>query len=496
MNFQSKPEMQNGVITAILKKYWIVIFLIIYVPVSYLIYGHAKLFDDNFIYLQYAKHFIEHGELSFNTGEKIYAFTSPLWQILYIIVYYFIRSEYIAPFLSISFALLTILTCYFLLKDYFKQWSLLFPVMLIIAFDPVFIKHIYNGMETSLVSLLSYIIIAGIILTGKIKKESLLGLIFGLFMLVRLESLILSLLAIIYLILKGELKLKGGLKIVLSALAVCLPWFMFVFFYFGRILPDTFGAKGADYPLGMSFYKNIFDIAKIFGGNYIFLFIISLISLNQIKGFFNTFRLKYFLVCLIVIIYALFYSLVITGENVYARYLCIAAPVIIFLYILFISYSEENIYRLRIKYYIAAFLLIASSIFYSGIDKQLVESTKIIQSSVVTWVSENTQKDSYISYATIGELGYYTQRRIFDPQGLINREISGYYREGKIVDYYLLKKPDYLIDVPEETVNKLRDHAKVELKKEFIVDLRYLLRHKLSHRASTYTMRVYKIEYN
>src|ERR1035437_8701915 len=117
MNFQFSPVSKNIGPIAVFRKYWIVFFLIIYIPISYLIYGHAKLFDDNYINLQYAKHFIEHGELSFNAGQKSYAFTSPLWQILYVLAYCFIRSEYIAPVLSLTFAILTILFCYYLLKD-------------------------------------------------------------------------------------------------------------------------------------------------------------------------------------------------------------------------------------------------------------------------------------------------------------------------------------------------------------------------------------------
>jgi hypothetical protein len=495
MSFQSSPAKSDNILFTILVKYQIVIFLIIYIPISYLIYGHAKLFDDNYINLQYAKHFIEHGELSFNAGQKSYAFTSPLWQILYVLAYCFIRSEYIAPVLSLTFAILTILFCYYLLKDYFKQWSLLFPVMLIIVFDPIFIKHIYNGMETTFVFFLSYVIIGGIVLTGKIKNKLLLGVIFGLFLLVRPESLILSLLTILYLLLKGEVNLKGLAIIVLSAMAVNIPWFVFAYLYFGRILPDTFGAKGGDYPLGMSFYKNIFDEIKIFGGNYIFLILISLLSIKKATSFFKQNKLKCILVTLIVVIFSLFYSLVITGENVYARYLSIASPVIILLFILYNSYYEENPGKLKIIFYTAAILLIATSVFYSRIDKQLVENSNKIQGTVLQWVLANTPPESYISYATIGELGYYSQRKIFDPQGLINREISKYYMAGKIENYYLLKKPDYLIAVPEATISKLRKYASIELKKEYIFDIRFLLRHKLSSRSSTDTLRIYKINY-
>jgi hypothetical protein len=475
------------------ERYWIFLYIALYLPLAYLIYGHARLLDDNYIYLQYARHFIEHGEFSFNLGEKSYAFTSPLWQIIYIIFFYFIRSEYIAPFLSLSFAVATIFFCYFTFKSLLKEKLLLLPVIIIISFDPIFIKHIFNGMETTFASFLTYLILLGAIITGKIKNEFSLGLVLGLFILVRPESLILSLLTLVYFLLSGRMKLKGLVKITLSTLVVCLPWFLFAYFYFGKILPDTFGAKGGDYPLGASIFKNIFDVLKIFGGNYIALFMISLFSINKFTSFYKGDKLKYFLFFMIVVSYVLFYSLVISNETIYARYLFIPAHVIILFFILFINNISIPLSSLKIKYYLAAFLMIITSIFYSRLDKQLVENTKVIQNKVISWVMENTPQNSYISFGIIGEVGYKTQRRIFDPQGLLNRDISHYNISGRIADYYHLKKPDYLINVPETTVNKLRQYADIELKKEFVSDSRSLLRQFISSHSSTDTLRIYKL---
>jgi hypothetical protein len=137
--------------------------------------------------------------------------------------------------------------------------------------------------------------------------------------------------------------------------------------------------------------------------------------------------------------------------------------------------------------------MIITSIFYSRLDKQLVENTKFIQNKVISWVMENTQQNSYISFGIIGEVGYKTQRRIFDPQGLLNRDISHYNISGRIADYYHLKKPDYLINVPETTVNKLRQYADIELKKEFVSDSRSLLRQFIGSHSSTNTLKIYKL---
>jgi hypothetical protein len=307
--------------------------------------------------------------------------------------------------------------------------------------------------------------------------------------------MIISTLTVIYLVLNKELKLKGLIKIILMAVIICLPWYLFAYLYFGKILPDTFGAKGGDYTIGRSFFKNIFDIVKIFGGNYIFLLLISLLSVSNIVRFFNTGKLKYTFVFLVVILYILFYSLFISAENIYARYLAITSPVITLLFILFNLYDSFNLQKTKTRFFIAAFLLLVSSVFYSRFDKQLVDNANMIQDSVVTWAQNNTPQNSYISYATIGKLGYFTDRKVFDPQGLINRDISKYYLAGNIEDYYILKRPDYLIGIPGATLSKLRKYGSIDLKKEFIFDIRFLLRQRLSTHSDTDTIRIYKINY-
>jgi len=141
-------------------------------------------------------------------------------------------------------------------------------------------------------------------------------------------------------------------------------------------------------------------------------------------------------------------------------------------------------------------ILLITGFTISRMDKVMVGNYSRTEKEIINWVNNNTSKDSYITRARIGEIGFKTQRRIFDLMGLINRDIAGYYNSNKITDYYLLKKPDYLIGVDDNIVESLKPFAQVNLLKEYKMDYRYLLRQKLSGSESRYdTIKVYKVDW-
>jgi len=489
--------LQNNKLSQFLNRYWVVLFLILYIPVSYFLYGHAKLFDDNYIYLQYAKHFVENKELSFNLGEKSYAFTSPVWMILCIILYPLISYELIPVLLSLLFSLLTILLCWYLLKDALKN-NLILPLAIIfIAFEPNFLRHTYNGFETSLTYLLSYLIILGIIHTGKIRNGYYIGAIFGLFMLVRPESIIFSFLTLLYLLVSRKINIKGIIRAAVSGIIIVLPWVIFTFLYFGKILPDTFGAKGGDYHSGLNLTHNLLNSAFIIGGNYFPIFILMALNFKKIPDYLSGNKLKYSFMILVIAVYVFFYSIVLSNELIYARYLCIIFPVFITLSILFIDFSIPTVRKSAICFSIVILIFLGTAFTISRLDKKLADSGHTTENEIIGWVNKNTNKDNYISRIRIGEIGFKTQRRIFDPVGLINRDIAGYYQSGKIIDYYFIKKPDYLIDPPIYIVEALKKRCNINVVKEFKIKIRLLVRQAiLNYTDRNNTLKIYKIDWN
>jgi len=404
--------------------------------------------------------------------------------------------ELIPVLLSTIFSILTIILCYYFLNDSFKNKLTLFISLLIISFDPNFLKHAFNGMETSFTYFLSYLILLGIIYSGKIKNNYFMGAIFGIFLLVRPESGLLSILTIIYLLFSRKIGLKGVIQILVSGLIIVLPWIIFTYLYMGKLLPDTFGAKGGDYTLGLNLFKNLISIARIFAGNYFPIFILALIFITKTPKFFKKEELKNMIIFLVVGMYILFYSVIFNNDIIYARYLCVIFPFFIMSFISFAEFSLPDVRKLNIALASVFMILLITGFTISRMDKVMVGNYSRTEKEIINWVNNNTSKDSYITRARIGEIGFKTQRRIFDLMGLINRDIAGYYNSNKITDYYLLKKPDYLIGVDDNIVESLKPFAQVNLLKEYKMDYRYLLRQKLSGSESRYdTIKVYKVDW-
>jgi len=241
------------------------------------------------------------------------------------IVPFYVPRTYSCP-PEYNFLILTIILCYYFLNDSFKNKLTLFISLLIISFDPNFLKHAFNGMETSFTYFLSYLILLGIIYSGKIKNNYFMGAIFGIFLLVRPESGLLSILTIIYLLFSRKIGLKGVIQILVSGLIIVLPWIIFTYLYMGKLLPDTFGAKGGDYTLGLNLFKNLISIARIFAGNYFPIFILALIFITKTPKFFKKEELKNMIIFLVVGMYILFIQLFST-MTLFTQDICVYIPV-------------------------------------------------------------------------------------------------------------------------------------------------------------------------
>jgi len=99
--------------------------------------------------------------------------------------------------------------------------------------------------------------------------------------LVRPESIIFSFLTLLYLLVSRKINIKGIIRAAVSGIIIVLPWVIFTFLYFGKILPDTFGAKGGDYHSGLNLTHNLLNSAFIIGGNYFPIFILMALNFKK-----------------------------------------------------------------------------------------------------------------------------------------------------------------------------------------------------------------------
>ena len=445
--------------------YILFILLTIFIVLSFYEYGSFKLVDDTYIYLQYARNIIYHHQVAFNLDEKSYAFTSPLWLTLIVIGSLVSgTSLYIPEILSVLFSSGTIVVWWYLLKKYDLSNQSITFLILFILLDPNLLKHSHIGMEAALSYFLSSLLLYICFFTKNKWKPQIIGAIVGLFYLVRPESLLLSAFIIIWLYKERAIIKKDILKILLFALLINLPWIIFSLLYFHRFFPSTFGAKGASYPLGLKFSQHSISELKILLGNYI----VQIIFIVYFSVKYKDIRYTTSWTFAIIFSYCLFYSLSLSNELVYARYFCIIFPILNFN---FISAAKKINFKRKFTFILVSTLLVLlflQSIIFSSINNRYFYNGEHLETEIINWVNSNTNPHSLIVRGRIGEIAYQTNRRILDPVGLINPEITQYYLNKRIVDFYIKEKPDYFIgDSYDNIIKELKPEAKITLMAEF-----------------------------
>ncbi len=127
-----------------------------------------------------------------------------------------------------------------------------------------------------------------------------------------------------------------------------------------------------------------------------------------------------------------------------------------FLILLLLSFVFLMI-TIKFKLYYSFFIIVILVSLYGYIFNidYFVRKTKCVNDINVEmgkWLKENTSEKEVIAIHDIGAIGYFSDRRIIDLVGLINNDILPYRfkKNGKnILQYLLIKKPDYLVIYPE-----------------------------------------------
>lgn len=443
----------------------LLLLLVVFVILSFYEYGSFKLVDDTYIYLQYARNIILHHQVAFNIGEKSYGFTSPLWLMLIVIGELLSNLSTTVPeILSIIFSCLTIIIWWQILKKYNLRAISVTILLLVIILDPNLLKHSHIGMETTLGYFLSSLLILLFFYTEVGENLGTIGIVIGLFVLTRPESILLSVILCLWLYSRKKISIQNIVKVFIYATFVILPWILFSLLYFHQIFPSTFGAKGASYPLGLRFAQHSVTELEILIGNY---FIpIVLISFLTLK--YKDIREITKWTFLIFIIYFLFYSVFLSNELVYARYFCIIFPVLNFNFVVALQkINFEKILNVVLSFFLMSIFLMQSLV-YSSLNNKFFKQGETLEDRIVRWVNSNTSPNSVIVRGRIGKIGYLTGRKILDPVGLINPEITKYYLKGDVANFYKKEKPDYFIgDNFDRMISGLKNGAKVSLLEEF-----------------------------
>lgn len=424
--------------------------LLIWGTVSYFLYSFFNLTDDTYIYLTYARNFIESGELSFNKGDLTYGFTSPLWLALIIILSPIFKNILLIPtFLSISFAIAYLLLWWRIInleEINFKHKLLFFTI---ISLDPNLVKHAYTGLETTAVYFFSLLLLYYFILRNRKNNNSVfIGILIGLAYLVR-PDLMLFIVILFLFNYKSVFSNKNAISILIS-LIIIVPWLIFSKMYFGGFFPSTFYAKGADYPIGRYFVTNLVSSFSILSITYFApLVILILKMITQRKDSLSATSNNYNLTLIaLTLSYILFYSLTISNEFVFSRYFSMLFPAF-FLALLFSLRIMPTGKKFNISakaYYLIPIYFLIVSFLHSTFYKAIYRDSELTENKIIAWVNDNTTSEDHVYRDRIGKIAFLTNRYIVDPVGIINKDISKYKLNNEVAIYYKKKNTSVFIN--------------------------------------------------
>lgn len=201
----------------------------------------AWISDDGYITLRTVWNFIHGYGLTWNVDERVQAYTHPLWMLLLSTVAFCLRSVYLSDILlSLGISGLTAALFAFRIA---KSPLVAAVGLLLLAASKTFVDFSTSGLENPLTHLF-IVLFAIVFFQSKESKRYLpwLSLLGCLMLLNRMDTVLLFLPALFYVLYRVPHKLKA-LRTLLLAFLPFVLWECFSLFYYGSLFPNTAYAK-------------------------------------------------------------------------------------------------------------------------------------------------------------------------------------------------------------------------------------------------------------
>ncbi len=449
------------------------------------LYWYSEISDDAYISFRYARNLAQGDGLTYNPGERVEGFSNFLWVILLAVQLRChvtdlgLAAKILGLLCSGGTILLVPLLFRRLYPDLDPLWSVLPAAML--AFNPSFASWTTRGLEVPLFVLL---LTAVVLLFASRTHETaagltLLMLLFTGLSLSRPEGIMYLAVPAIDAVRhsRDRRRLWHDLTLILVVAAFFVLFLIWRRYYFGELYPNTFFAK---ITYGLPFF------AKPRGTRYVAFFLlqrnraftISLILASLTAAAVRRFR---FLLLAPVVI-GLAYAWYVNGDWMdNYRFL---VPILPFLLIGLVGslavIPRFTRSRRAAAYALGAVLLLGA--WQAAGDLRIDSDTRYMRRGgdlvfkdrhtwwiapwrlpqrgfepplwePSRWVMENARESSLTAFPDIGFLGYVTNARIYDTQGLVNRNVSRLFYlkrklqnslEGDLLDDLIFASPDYV----------------------------------------------------
>jgi len=376
----------------------------------------------------------------FNSFEKVEGYTNFLWMI--ILSFFgklgisFEKLIILSQILGIIFGILTLIALFYFSNFVFRlPFYLSFFLLLLTSVNYAFCYWAVSGMETSL---FTFFIVTGVLffLTDKDKNTFISSILLGLSALTRPEGILVFILLFLGYILReiilrrfNTLKFLNILKFfVIPFIIIVFPHFIFRFFYYKSLLPNTFYAKTSftmEYiKIGLNYVWRFLMAYGLFGIIFIFPFVILLIK----RKFFEN------IIIFIVIFFYVLYIISVGGDTlqVYRFFVPILPLILLYLFIGINNMRLNQIYNILILIFLTSYFLFNRfpgqghksnweyTKYWKTLEIGLVEKMKFIG----LWLNKNMDKKEIFSASTIGAISFYADRDMIDLLGLTDSVIG------------------------------------------------------------------------
>jgi arabinofuranosyltransferase len=205
------------------------------------LYRNAWLGDDAYITFRTVDNFVNGYGLTWNTGERVQAYTNPLWMFLLSPVYALTNEIYYTSLIvSIITSMLAVTIFGFTVSR--TLWASIISIV-ILSLSKSFMDYAASGMENPLIFLLIAIFFYVYFRkTFSLQNLALLSFIAALSAVTRLDTILLFLPPLLYAYICSRLRKKGILAVIIGGLPLIL-WLFFATFYYGFPFPNTAYAK-------------------------------------------------------------------------------------------------------------------------------------------------------------------------------------------------------------------------------------------------------------
>jgi hypothetical protein len=226
--------------------------------------------DDAFISFRYAKNFVNGLGLVYNIGEKVEGYTNVLWTLLMALGMKAGADPVSTSIgLGIFFYVLTLLLFGYLSWTFRRAGTaiaLTLPITtLALCLNRDFSLYATSGLETSMNAFFISAGFAALLLSGSSKKKLLLaGLMLTLAMFARPDSALFLAAGTVYCLLAKKERIRSSFFILLPAIFLYVPYWLWRWNYYGYFFPNTFYAKSIDLP----YWSQGFLYAQMFFETY------------------------------------------------------------------------------------------------------------------------------------------------------------------------------------------------------------------------------------